>query len=470
MKQHTFERMAVSFIVQAAKYGPDAMKSLVFSSPLCARITCNNLLWHAGYRNNNRIFMFCRCLFGVVISTIKGLIKIIVFRAALNYRIYGKIKKTLLVAPVTLGGIHNDSFSTSYIVSDRDDCVFVFGWKKEFFGNATSDVKIPLKDKLAICNSLLVSGIKAFNCVWGSHYEKSLLLLMWLSWVMSLRWMREYCLEQKLLALVAEYNIEKIGCLHEMHPHARIVWRVAARCGIKSYALQHAEITEGKRWYFFYPEEKIVGLALPDVMYVFSERIERMLRGAYNETVFRLGCSNRYADWKILKDVDMPMGKYWLFVSALPLFDNECVIEGARKVLEIEKTNFPVRIRLHPYAKLNLKTRMTLRRLANKGLIHISSEINLRDDIKGASVVVGCGSTTMLEALICGRPVVKLDFPGYFNYADISDINGVWSVNYANLCSRDIVDAMKIVVDRKEALNRLGVSNPIVTYNSLFAH
>src|SRR5688500_17810478 len=103
--------------------------------------------------------------------------------------------------------------------------------------------------------------------------DRALIALQWLCWVISLRWLELRVFEQNMLDLTARHAMTKIGHVHEMHAHARVVWLVAARRNLRRYTIQQAALPPGKRYFFAHREEIQAGLALPDVFHVFEERV-----------------------------------------------------------------------------------------------------------------------------------------------------------------------------------------------------
>ena len=312
------------------------------------------------------------------------------------------------------------------------------------------------------------SGLFAFLKIEGRLFEKSLLLLQWLSWALSFEWLRDRYLEKSLSEIVKKYGIKKIGCTHEMHSYARIVWRVAAEYNAMGYTVQHAALTRGKRWYFCYPEEKRGGLKLPDVMYIYNRKVVDTLKPFYENTRFLLGCSGRYAHWKDVKRSDSK-GKYYLFVGALAGFANEVLIASLRTLLKNAKESMPIRLRLHPFAKLGYNQKHWMQSLVKKGIIEISKDISLKTDIEDAIAVIGMSTTVLEEALLLGRPVIQICHPDYLQFIEIDGIQGATKKDYRELFPRDLLEASNLSVDCEMIRNKLGLGHSVVTYKQLFS-
>jgi hypothetical protein len=252
-----------------------------------------------------------------------------------------------------------------------------------------------------------------------------------------------------------------------MHYYSRILWIVAKKNGLDSYAVQHAVISPGKRWYFSYPEELAHGLELPSTMYVYGNYVEQLLRPYFKDTIFKLGCSSRYAHWKDVKKLENS-GKYYLFAGALAGFDNKVVLASARKVLHMARGALPVKIRLHPDAILTDFDTKWLTDSVRKGKMQIS-DTTLDDDLNNAIVVIGMSTTVLAEALLLGRPVIQINHPDYLAYLDMSGIKGTMVIEYQAFSLRDLFNASTMEVDDETVRERLGLSNEEVTYNRLFS-
>jgi hypothetical protein len=284
-----------------------------------------------------------------------------------------------------------------------------------------------------------------------------------------LDWLVYLGLEQSLVRVVETRKVRRIGCIHEMHAHSRIVWRVAAKSGAKGYTVQHASIALGKRWYFPFPEEVAAGLRLPDVFFVFESSVAKLLRPSYGTTKFEEGCSCRYAHWSMRGSEGMRAGEGILFVTALPFYDNDVVIASAKTFVQEAKGRLPVRLRLHPAAQLSRPARQWLMQNVNNGTVTLSTSSSLQDDIEWSKVVVGMGSTSLQEALAVGRPVVQLLHQDFLHYVDVEGMAGVIRVEHQQFSPRTIESAIRNRVHVREARQRLGLDHPAVTYERLFA-
>jgi hypothetical protein len=469
MNDDYFEKLAAKFVVLVARTVPGELTSSIFASPLSVRNSDNCMLWHPGYRNNHRVKLFIVLSFSVFSESLKGVVRLMTNIKSFEYAIYGKIKDSILVI-VSLCGIQNTNgeYKTAYVKTDKDDALFVFGPYKSCGINSVRVENLLLTEKFLLVSSLVKSTLFATARLDCKISDKVLLVLKWLSWALSLRWLHDYYLEKSLSEIVERYNTRKIGCIHEMHSHARIVWRVAKRFKARGYTIQHAAFSDGKRWYFCYSEEIESGLRLPDIIYVHSDRVSNVLKQYYEGTDFYLGCSARYSQWKDVKRSEKK-GKYYLFVAGLAGFDNDVLMTTLSRLLDTPTELLPVRLRLHPYAEISYGVKRWIRTSLRNNIIELSNNVSLRDDLENAAVVIGMSSTVLEESLLLGRPVVQLQHPDYREYIDIGGIKGSMKMDYRKLLPKDLIDVSTLKVDHLEARKRLGLENEIVDYKRLFA-
>lgn len=463
-----FELLAAKFVVMATRSVSKKLISVVFASPLSARSPDLCMLWHPGYRNRHSTKLFFDLLFSVALGVLKGFVRLVTSIRPFGYAIYGKVAGSILVVPSICGSQSpNGEYKTAYVETVKEDALFVYGPYKNCGKNSVRIKSLSFLEKLSLIYSLAKSGLNASVRLDCKIFDKVLLLLKWLSWSLSLQWLHDYYLEISLSETVEKYDIQKIGCIHEMHFYSRIVWRVAKKYNAKGHTIQHAAFSNGKRWYFCFQEEIESGLMLPDVMYVYSDRVSNVLKQYYEKTSFYPGCSIRYSHWKDV-EVSEKKGKYYLFAGALAAFDNDVLITTLRGILQNSTEFIPVKLRLHPFAKLSYSVKRWIRLSSDKGIVAISKDTSLRDDIEDAIVVLGMSTTVLEEALLLGRPVVQILHPDFREYIEIDGVKGAVRRNYRNLLVEDIIDASTLQVDHQEMRKRLGLNNSVVSYKRLF--
>ena len=464
------ELLAAKFVSFAVGMVPEKLVSTVFASPLSARSPDLYMLWHPGYRKNHSTKLFIELLLSMFLGSLKGIVRLGANLKPFGYAIHGKVEGSILVITSLCSSQTSEGeYKTSYVETVKNDALFVFGTFKSCGADSVRIKELLFLEKLILVCSLVKSGLCAFARLDCKTFDKILLLLEWLSWSLSFRWLYDYYLEKSLSETVKKYNIQKIGCIHEMHSYARVVWRVARKYKAKGYAVQHAAFSDNKRWYICYPEETESGLELPDVIYVYSSRVSNVLKQYYKRTDLRLGCSTRYAYWK---DVDKSQrkGQYYLFVGALARFDNDVLIATLKRLLRNSKEDISIMLRLHPSAELGCGIRNWIRSSTDKGDIRVSrGDSSLIADLENAIVVIGMSTTVLEEALLLGRPVVQLQHPEYREFIDIEGVEGVVKMDYRKLLSKDLMDVSSLKADHIEMRKRLGLYNDIIDYKRMFA-
>lgn len=469
MSADDFEQLAAKFIAVVVQKTPKKLVSIIFASPLSARSPDLCMLWHHGYRNKHSFKILIDQLGTIAVNSFKGFLQLIFNIKPVGYALYGKIDDTLLVSPAALGQItDDDQYKTAYVSTKKDNAVFVFGSANNCGKKVEKVAGLKFKDKLLRTCLLINGGIHAFFLVKGSVFEKMLLLLEWFSWVVSLQWLYDYYLERSLSEVVEKYRIKKIGCIHEMHSYARIVWRVASEYGAKGFAVQHAAVTSGKRWYFCYSEEIQRGLKLPSIMYVYNKGVIELLKPHFDITQFKLGCSSRYVHWKTVRE-NNNRGKYYLFVGALAGFDNKILFELLKRLADIQKSPLPIKVRLHQCAITTKAFRSWLETSENNGVLEISRNTALNDDLNSAITIIGMSTTVLEEALLLGRPVIQITHPDYLKFIDLEGIQGAITIDYDKLSAQDLINMPNAEVNSEALKEKLGLSEEEVTYNRLFS-
>lgn len=469
MENYPFEKLAAQFVSHISAILPARFKPLVFSSAVSTRNSDVFLLWHEAYREKYKLKILLKGIALFVAALAKGVAKILFRYEPFGYGIYGDIKDTVLVVSAECGFATKDGgYATSYVATNGDDCLFVFGPVKECGKLGKIFRAISPREKAHMAGVMFRAGFRAFLKTDGGLIDKVLLFLEWSSWVLDLRWLANYYLEKTLSETVEKHRIKKIGCIHEMHSYARVVWQVASAHNIAGYTIQHASISRGKRWYFSYPEERAGGLVMPDFFYVFDEKVSDLLKPYFTRTRFEFGCSCRFGRWIDAKPLKSDKKSYYLFATSLAKFDNEAVIGAMRRLVKGKSGDIPVRLRLHSRADMGRQTKSWVRSAAKNGKIYLSKGVPLTTDVEGAIAVIGMGTMVLEEALLLGRPVIQLTHPDYFSYIDLDGIIGARKIDHMGL-SIGSLRSLDGKADSALMRNRLGLNQPIITFKRLFS-
>lgn len=471
-EKYNLECLTVRFSSILVKNIPKSWIPIIFASPLSARSPDLYLLWHQGYYKKNRNKILITSFLLALISVLKYFKKLLLNGHNFAYALYGKPSKSILAIPsLCVKSTIDNKCLTDYIKTENDDFIFLWGKLNSCGAKERKIKQLPFLKKFYIVACLLWSGFKSWLACGIYRYESSILFFTWFTWITDLNWTDAFLLERVLSEQIEKYGIEKIGCVHEMHSHARIIWILAHKYGLKSYTIQHATVSEGKRWYFPYQEEINNGLRTPSVMYVFNDGVINLLYPHYKNTTFKLGCSSRYSKWKDFKDPVHISKLYVLFVGALAGFDNDLIFKALRKITSSDenKNPYPIKLRLHPFAIINKSDKKWLEKKQTEKTILLSKETNLFDDLKNAAVVIGMSTTVLEEALLLRKPVIQLNNDNFLKYIDLDNLPGVKTINLQDFCQQDLTSMAKNQVNPEIIRERLGLNQPEITYKMLFS-
>jgi hypothetical protein len=209
------------------------------------------------------------------------------------------------------------------------------------------------------------------------------------------------------------------------------------------------------------------GLKLPDVFYVYDKKTIELLRPYYNNTEFILGCSGRFVSLKKEGKIER-RGEYCLFVGGLSWFNNEILVNAMCSLLSEDAPGIKIKIRLHPFLRIRRQMKRMILYWKSRGKIELADKPTLKEDLIDSDVVVGVSSTVLEEALLFGRPVVKLTHPDYLEYISFNGVRGVTVIPYDELRADVVAKASQDYVDSDAILDRLGLGNRVVTYDVLF--
>jgi len=469
-----FELAAGRFAAAAAAALPPELAFLAFASPISARTPDESDIWHPGLRARSAPELLAAIRATIGRERLKGVARLARDRSRYAFALYGQPGANLLVLTSICGtpvaSADTPGFTTPYVPTAPDDALLVFG-DRSTCGPAQES--LPATSAIAarrVTAALLVAGREGGLACGIAGVERELLEATWEAWALGGRWAREWRLADALdIASQRTPDLERIGCIHEMHAYARVVWHHAARQGLARHTVQHAVVASGKRWYFSTADERAAGLVLPDVMYAFCDRDIELLSSAMPDTTLMRGCSGRYAGWRGSAALAPQAAGCVLFAGALAGFDNDALFAAARAYTDSGAAHGIPRIRLHPYAVVSPRDREWLDAATSQGLVELSADTPLAHDLAAARVVVGMGTTVLQEALLLGRPVVQLADPAYVTYVDMTGFDAVLRVDADSFSATDVAAALALEPDHDQVRDRLGLDKPLVDYARLFA-
>lgn len=469
-----FELAAGRFAAAAAAALPSELRFLAFASPISARTPDESDIWHPGLRARSAPALLAAIRATIGRERLKGVARLARDRSRYAFALYGRPGANLLVLTSMCGtpvaSANTPGFTTPYVPTAPDDALLVFGDRGTC---GPAEESLPATSPIAarrVTAALLVAGREGGSACGLAGVERELLKATWEAWALGGRWAREWRLADALdIAFRRAPDLARIGCIHEMHAYARVVWHHAAGRGLARHTVQHAVVASGKRWYFSTPEERAAGLVLPDVMHAFCDRDIELLGSAMPGTTLLRGCSGRYAGWRQSDALPPQANGCVLFAGALAGFDNDVLLATVRTYVVAGQPAGPTRLRLHPYAVVAPRDREWLDAAMTQGLVELSADATLADDLAGARIVVGMGTTVLQEALLLGRPVVQLADDAMVTYVDMDGFDGVVRVCADSFSADDITSALALVPDHEQVRDRLGLDKPLVDYARLFA-
>jgi len=404
-------------------------------------------------------------------ESVKGFARLVRDRGRYSFALYGEPGADLLVLTSLCGSANVRGFETPYVHTSPEDAMLVFG---DVATCGPAEEALPpttMSSAIRATNALRAAGRAGAEACGLTGVERELLALEWDAWAVGGRWAHEWRLLDALtLAFGRLSGLELIGCIHEMHAYARIVWDVASAAGLRRHTVQHAVVASGKRWYFSTAEEREAGLALPDVMFAFSDHDRRLLAPWLPGTRLESGCSGRYAGWRDAESMMSPADGYILFAGALAGFDNDALFSCVRRYIDTGAPEGTARLRLHPFAVVSRSDRRWLETVTGQGIVELSHGVTLRDDLAGARAVVGMGTTVLMEGLLLGRPVVHVTNPDdHVGYIDLDGLAGVHEVKTAVFDASCVAEALGLEPSHREVRDRLGLDKPLVDYGRLFS-
>ena len=398
---------------------------LFWLAPTCYRDAEGEIFWHP-YSDKKiyKILLFLR----LITSVIKGINKFINSKYG-SVTFYNNESKSFGLIPKLLT---RRKYYSSYIDDKQANSLdwIVFNQNKKR--------TISLVDKyylLTICFRLIldiiVAVVKLSNISFNSKYVATLLNL---EWILSLRWVHYYYLDIDIRKIFISKHYEIVFCVHEMHPHARILWRISNQYECKSITMQHASIHRNRLWLFYMRNELSVSPPLPKVFCVYSNMIKNEIVKYYNDDVDIVVASslrfNYLRDLYVQNELRSDVVKKITLVSSVSWMDIEVVLRIMEKVKFINsilREGIKIVYRPHPTAKPTFGQKKRIKRLLRNKIINLDKD-ELVDSIHCSDLVMGCNTFTLLEANIAGTPSlsvnIKQDFVYFpFPYVKVVDLN-----------------------------------------------
>lgn len=387
---------------------------LIWASPSSCRSPEEIRLWHPVYIRKPPLFKIAVYVYILCLYTAVGIARFFSYRGFyFNYR--KNRSPVLLIIPDEITD-HSLQAKTEYVIEDDDYPVdkLVFS-RLRAIGPRFSGLSC--YSKLKIFLRLLGATLGDFRETMRNKKITTAYLdafIVFLRWVISQSWCFHwdfYGLLNNTIA-VNDQGYKVLLSLHEMHFYSKVIWRTAHERNLIGVTAQHAMIIPEKLWYFPHPSEVKAGCRLPDVFFVYSNEIIKLLEPFYPGTKFTLCCSPRFKKWKADKTgvhqrTPHPANNSILFVSGIMAYDVAILVQGIRKLLSQDLPGLRIRLRLHPYASIQTLDKFWIKALRKFGKIEITKNA-LSDDLGTAALVIGSNSTVLQEAALVGIPVLGI--------------------------------------------------------------
>lgn len=417
LKVGRLEKTMGQYSAELAKNLPEDLRFVAFTGPASFREPEIDDCWHPCYIERGFSYFIFKQIVPLSRAFLGGVKRFVLGRFGKFTFLPKNSSQILGITPSSVCSVIGDTVKTNYCHPEdtaNQSWLVIDDAKKERY-------EISRPKICSMCIFLVVVWLRT------SFFSKKLKNTDWFSasvitlrWIVNLQWVTLWMLDRKLQRIFKENKIEKVFCVHEMWPWSRLVWYTCGHNRIPTVAFQHASISRTKLWYFPTREELESGLKTPDDFFIFSKKEQELLEQFYPaKTVFHVGCGPRFVQWKTYvppqsfnKSPDAPV----LCVSSIPWWDNEIVFRGVEKLINTSGGTRPIRVRLHPMAKLKHGQKKWLLSMVKCGKIAISKDL-LTDDLNHAAIVVGMNSTVLEEGLIVGLPVMVFETNKFLSFA-----------------------------------------------------
>lgn len=381
-------------------------KPLVFASPVSFRDPSVEKTWHYFFIGLPWSIKLLELVMKIVIALFVGIVKFITFQTPEFKTCFNDSADMLFVTTnqitsINTGGVLKTSYFNFNEDAKSDWLVLNYGSKSEKFSFERFYIS---RIKIIKINAMLLK--KSFRTLvecWKIQNDKLTQLetfLLFVAWLLRLDWMIAYALGLKFKELVKKNNYKLVYSPHEMLSYSRALWFWAKQLKLKSATLQHAVIHRNKLSFFPTQFERSGGFKTPDIFFVLSDKYSSLLKPHMPNTEFILGASPRFNHMLNSSQSEScnNKNKDLLIVTSMCWYDIKLMLSLANKLSRIVD-NMKIRIRLHPFKNCNIDDFIRIYFLKFNKRVILSNQ-SLREDLNNASIVLGCGSTVMFEAML----------------------------------------------------------------------
>ena len=344
-----------------------------------------------------------------VLGLVKSLIRFIyiIFKKRLGRFTFIKRENSdvLVLSPVTVTRFESNKIKTTYLeVEDIDRSNWLLF--EEGKGQEAKDNSYPSRLETLVSMLKLLRAVLFDSSPQGRHEIEAFRLN--LIWILGGYWVHLLVLEKSLRKILKSSDFKLVHCVHEFHPHSRVLWKVAEELNIKSSSILHAPMEREKLWLFPSEQERKAGLKLPDNLALYNQQDEKLLSStvALTESNIKFVCGPRFKDWKEKNALEANEMPTLLFVSSIAQWDNHTVLKALFQLAD-EGSNFDLLFRPHPNALLSPEDSLKLSQLIKDNKVSYSKG-DLLESIRNSQIVLGMCTSVLDEALLLGRPAINL--------------------------------------------------------------
>ena len=414
------ERSLGRFTARFAQGLPKDVRATAFCGPASFRDPEADDIWHPGLISGGFPSLVRDQFPRLILSFLSGIRRFFLKRFGRFIFIRNGHSAILGIAPITVAKPKEGSVETSYCHPNDIDAM---GWL--LIDDTESEPKgYPISRSVFLCMYLRML-LHCFRVLLARRDDDqwrdwTVGFLLTIRWAVGMVWVNKWMLSLKIRAILEDMQPEKVFCVHEMHSHSRIAWIEARKLNITSVTIQHASIVRTKLWYFPSHEELAAGMAVPDIIAVFSEEVRGLFEQFLPKGVkYPLTCGPRFSKWKgIVNGSTSRIGQQQpiLFAGSLPWWDNVVVLKGVLRLLTEGDNRRPILVRLHPASDIPAMWRQRLDQLAGENKVGISTG-SLEDDLGKCALAVGMNTTVLEEAALMGKGVIVLEDGDYLSFA-----------------------------------------------------
>jgi len=463
------ERALGRFAARFAQGLPGDLRGIAFCGPASFRDPEADDIWHPGVMRGGFSSLLRDQFPRLILSFFGGIRRFVLKRFGRFILIRKQHSETLAVAPLQLCKLKQGSVETSYCHPDDLDSM---SWL--LIDDTLSDpAGYPLGRSNFLCRyfMLLIHCLRVFSLRRENEQWKDWTVgfLLTVRWIMGMVWVNKWMLSLKIRSILEKTQPDKVFCVHEMHPHSRIVWLESRRLNITSVTIQHASITRAKLWYFPTPEELLAGMAVPDTFCVFSTGVRNLFEQFFPKGVrYPLTCGPRFSRWKGMVGESFSVSSSHqpiLFAGSLPWWDNVVVLKAVLKLVIQENIILPIQVRLHPASDIPAIWKQRLDQLVVDNKVSISKG-PLEEDLLKCGVAVGMNTTVLEEAALMGKGVIVVEDRDYLSFATQLGTHvplGIFSWATVESVIQESQERKEDIVRRGKEV--LGIDHPVCRVN-----